>query len=621
MKGRFIQMQLWTKDQVLLEALEILKEDLGVTLDATGIEVIWHPISSQEVRLRQDGQSLIIETRDLPHCLQAIFTWLKKPEENLTWSYHFEQNGLMLDNARNAVTSVSMVKYLLRKMAMMGHTWYMLYMEDNYELDNYPYFGAYRGRYSKEHLKELDQYANRLGIELVPCIQTLAHLNQFFAWEHENSRFSDIEFVLNVGREATKTLIREMLTTLRECFTTKQIHLGMDEAYNLGRGHFLDEFGYQDKTTIMLNHLEFMLGLCQEIGWEPMIWDDMFFSWYNQIEEEDKIQIPKGIKLMYWDYYNVNESHYRDRIRFRGQIAEELYFAGGAWRWTGFSPHHKKTLYTSQAALTACKKEGVKKVMATAWGDDGSEAPFEVVLFGLVLYAHLDQGDYDETVFNQLLVDYTGMSLAEWLWQGEFDLLDSFDEMKALDVTPSKYLLYQDLLLPRFMKEIQLLQVDYGKAMLDLANRFERLESGSKLVNRLYVELAKTLAIKWNLPLRIWEAYHAGDKAQLRQIVKQDLVELEERLMALCQARRDVWLEEANPMGLEILEHRFGSMMMRTKTTGLRLLEYIEGKVHILEELEEERLEGAPSVKREEQQAINYNGALNTMSRSRATWG
>ena len=46
------------------------------------------------------------------------------------------------------------------------------YTEDTYEVEGQPYFGAYRGKYTKDEIKELDAYASMFGVELVPCIQT-----------------------------------------------------------------------------------------------------------------------------------------------------------------------------------------------------------------------------------------------------------------------------------------------------------------------------------------------------------------------------------------------------------------------------------------------------------------
>ena len=62
------------------------------------------------------------------------------------------------------------------KMAVMGLNTLLLYIEDIYEIEDEPYFGYMRGRYTQEELKQVDDYAHALGIEVIPAIQTLAHL-------------------------------------------------------------------------------------------------------------------------------------------------------------------------------------------------------------------------------------------------------------------------------------------------------------------------------------------------------------------------------------------------------------------------------------------------------------
>ena len=47
----------------------------------------------------------------------------------------------------------------------------MLYKEDTYEVNEEPYFGYMRGRYSKAEMKQIDAFARSIGITVVPCIQ------------------------------------------------------------------------------------------------------------------------------------------------------------------------------------------------------------------------------------------------------------------------------------------------------------------------------------------------------------------------------------------------------------------------------------------------------------------
>lgn len=610
-------------DQELRAAVALLKDDLAIDFVEDGLSVSVVLVDEQKIKVTESQEGLEIQAQDRPHVIQALSLMSLRHSQGkplvFEQSYAFERNGIMIDNSRNAVMTVETSKALLRKLALMGHSWCMLYLEDVYEITDEPYFGAFRGRYSKEELKELDRYALQLGIELFPAIQTLAHLNQFVFWEHEAAKYLDIDDILNVNRPETKALLEKMLSHLMECFTSKRIHLGMDEAYNLGRGSYLDEVGLEEKPAIMLKHLNFLVEVCQDQGLLPIIWDDMFFSHYSKISEgQADYQIPAGIGLMYWDYYHNTPEHYAARFDERQEIADEVLFAGGAWRWSGFTPHHQKTLLTTKPALTTAKAKGVKQVIATAWGDDGSETPFYVVMFGLVLYAYLDAHDvYDEAEFDTWLQHYTEQSLAEWLLQGELDLLPELDLESYVDVTPSKYFLYQDLLLPTFMSYIEDLGIDYGAHMERLAKHFSELETGYRQMNQFYAKYAETLALKWDLPLLIWQAYHQDDRERLALIVKEQLPALKQLLTELLAARRLVWLQEAKAFGLEVLDYRFGAMIIRVDIVSERLQAYLDGDIDVIEELLEPRLAYDP---RQDKRAMSYNRTASIMSRSRYSW-
>lgn len=79
---------------------------------------------------------------------KTVFTKTETP--------NFTQNGSMFDVARNMVFRPEIIKAIFRKQAMMGLNFFMLYLEDVFEVPEYPYFGHMRGRYSKTELKELD---------------------------------------------------------------------------------------------------------------------------------------------------------------------------------------------------------------------------------------------------------------------------------------------------------------------------------------------------------------------------------------------------------------------------------------------------------------------------------
>lgn len=137
---------------------------------------------------------------------EALLEAMKQIPEKNQETVYFERNGFMLDCSRNAVFTVEKVKSVIRTLAKMGMNVLMLYTEDTYEVPGEPYFGSYRGRYIKAEIQEMDAYASMFGIELVPCIQTLAHLHNALKWPGKN-KIKDSTDVLIVGKEETNLYI------------------------------------------------------------------------------------------------------------------------------------------------------------------------------------------------------------------------------------------------------------------------------------------------------------------------------------------------------------------------------------------------------------------------------
>ena len=125
----------------------------------------------------------------------------------------FRRFGTMIDCSRNAVMTVDTIKKWIDITGDIGYNTVMLYMEDTYEIKGEPYFGHHRGRYSVEELREIDDYAFEKGMEFIPCIQTLAHLNGIFHWKEYTSKIWDCTDILLAEEQATYDLIDKMFRT------------------------------------------------------------------------------------------------------------------------------------------------------------------------------------------------------------------------------------------------------------------------------------------------------------------------------------------------------------------------------------------------------------------------
>src|SRR5687768_17416729 len=240
----------------LQDGFSLIKEKLGLELAPDGLPLrVEKIIDGIEVQL-QDGCGSIRFAERI-HFFRALGLFVeeaRKAEQfRLVEKPQFTTIGVMADMSRNAVMTVDSIRTLLREMAVMGLNVLMLYTEDTYTIESEPYFGYMRGRYTAQELEACADYAEALGIEIVPCIQTLAHLEHFLKWSTGGRDLVDTKGVLLVGSDATYQLIEKMITAISVPLRSKRIHIGMDEAMGVGRGRYLDLYGHHDGFDIITN--------------------------------------------------------------------------------------------------------------------------------------------------------------------------------------------------------------------------------------------------------------------------------------------------------------------------------------------------------------------------------
>lgn len=506
----------------------------------------------------------------------------------------FTDLGIMLDCSRNAVLNIENAKKLIRLLAIMGYSSVQLYTEDTYEIEGEPRFGYLRGRFSKEQLKELNYYASCFGIELIPCIQTLAHLNSIFRWT-EYADIHDIDDVLMADEPKTYDLIEKMFKTISECFYSRRVNIGMDEAFRLGRGKHQDKYGTQERTQIMLRHVNKVNEIAQKYGFTCMMWSDMFmrtamasYSLSAKISQEIKNTIPNNISLVYWDYYSSQVSHYDEIFNLHKQINNEIVFAGGAWNWTGHIPNNSFSIRACTSAITSCLKNDIKRMFLTLWGDDGAEGSFYSLLPTLVNVAEQAYGNSDMEKIKQAFLRVSNISYDNFM---AVDLLNKFEERhKDILTNPSKYYLFTDCFTDLFLNDIS------SEYKTNLLKAFEMLKKSEKdkeygYLFKLFKILAQILYIKYDLSIDTRSAYNSNNKYQIKKLIKQRYIPLVKLIKKFHEANYVRWHKENKPHGFEILDYRLGGLVYRIKYYVKTLQQFVKGKITNIELLEEEILD------------------------------
>ncbi|MBI4978524.1 MAG: beta-N-acetylhexosaminidase [Spirochaetes bacterium] len=512
----------------------------------------------------------------------------------------FSLINVMVDVSRNAALTVETTKDMLRRFALMGINSFMLYTEANYEVPGEPFWGYNTGGYSIKELQELDAYASKLGIEMFPCIQMLAHLRRALQWPAYGG-VKDTETVLMVGEEKTYALLDKILGAAMLPYKSKRVHIGMDEAWDLGQGNFLRKNGYKTHFELMRTHLTRVMDIARKHGVKPMMWADMFFragsktgAYYDLdviVPDDVKAVIPPEMQLVYWDYYHDDEDFYKKFIDRHLELSPNPpVVATGAQTWTRFWTHYEYALSTIDPFMKAAKAKGVKEAIMTVWGDDGNECDYYSFMPVMQYYAdHAFNDTVDMKTSAVNLLGSCDITYDDWKTAGTIDRPKNMLS-GHLQTNVSKFLLWEDPLFGMLQPIISPSIVNHFTRIAD------ELESAAKKKgaydSRLAfpAALARVLSVKSDFPRRLQKAYKAKDNAALRVMLKKDIPFLRQSITKLWKIHRAMWMATYKPQGWETIESRYGGLLLRFTTLAERVSAYTAGRIGRIEELEGKRL-------------------------------
>ena len=506
----------------------------------------------------------------------------------------YKHFGIMLDCSRNAVMKPEEIKKFIDLMVKMGYDSLELYTEDTFEVKDEPYVGYLRGRYTGDELKDIDAYARSKGVELIPCIQTLAHFTAMSRWGCEFSDIFDINDILLIDEEETYKFIERLFATCAENFTSRHINIGMDEAHFVGLGRYLDRHGYQDRFEILLRHLGRVVEIAKRYGFKPHMWSDMFFRLATKgkyggkgvrIPEQVRIKVPEEVGLAYWDYATKTEERYDDMFTAHEEFNRPIWFAGAAWSWEGFAPYNSISLCAMKAAMKQVEKHGVENVLITMWGDNGGECSYYSLLPSLYATRQYALGNYDQASIEKGFKELFGYEFSDFM------LLDLPDRTKknADGLTGGshcKKMLYNDPFLgladPFVITEGETPYGEYAKKLMETSVKMGEYA----YIFRSLSKLCSLMEIKKDFGLNVRKAYQAGDKKALKSLVK-DLGVSVKRLDSFYEEFKALWMKENKPFGWEIQDIRLGGLRTRFLTCKKTLELYLKGKTDKIPELEE----------------------------------
>ncbi len=587
------------KNKELMNQIEYIKNNKNFKLFDSDLNICFE--TKDEFSLSKNNLDVTVTYYKKSQIFKALFlieAHLNEPRYSFKEGYKLNNLGVMIDCARNAALNINTVKRLIVDLALIGYDSLQLYFEDCIEVLNEPLIGYMRPKYTISELQDIDYFASLFGIEVIPCIQTLAHYNQIFRYR-EYQTIKDIDDILLAGDDRTYEFLDNVFKTMRLCFRTDKININMDEAMNIGRGKYYDLHGEENHHEVFIKHKNKVLDIAYKYRFKPMMWSDMYFrsknnNQYYVFDKDNNLKFEKETKdvgLIYWDYYHTSKDVYDIMFKLHKKITDNIIFAGGIWTWRGYLPCLNLTETTMNEALSECKHHKIKDIFFTVWGDNGNECFKSTIMSSLIyLESRLKDERFTIKEVNNRSLVLLGYKYNEFLKLDSPNYLNN-EEAKFFNSNPTKYLLYMDPLLSIFDKQLK--NKDYKTFFLNEYKMLNRLSKRDNMYSNLFkneANLCRLLAYKAPLNLKLKNAYDSKDKTTLKECLE-DTRKAIKYLKTFKSLYEEMWKDEYKPSGLEVVQIRLGGVYERLEYLKNELTRYLNNPSYIIQELELDRMD------------------------------
>lgn len=579
-------------EQKYIDALKLTKSQLEITFDG---EIEFK--QSDCLRVYNAVEKVVVEYSELCEVYRGFSFVDRVLKENIKIEQKKRASirGTKADCSRNGVLTNDAVRELIIDTAAMGYNLLILYTQDTYEVPEYEYFGHKRGAYSKEDLKGFAEFAALFGMEFTLHIQTLGHLQKVNSWPCFAEYFES-ESILMPESPKTYEFIENEIKAVADVCTSEYLLIGMDEAYGVGRGRYLDENGYTDRKILFSRHVEKVCEICKKYGFKAVIPTDMYFvmesgRYYSnntRLSKEMVEKMPDNLVFEWWDYYfqpdendvieNMNIAHV--------ETGHETWYCCGAWCWHGITPKNYYSNYVTPNAIEISLKHGIDAIVDFTFGDDGGECPIFGVMPTIMRTAEQLYGQTDQEELNRRSMELFGISFDDYMkLDAVCRLGDEYDYRDRCPSTLEKAILYNDIMIGLMNDNIK---------HFDLETKFaEDAKSIREVKSNRYAELFETQAAYadfldayWDLPIKVKEAYKTGNKATLKVFCEENIPDALAKLEKFHDTFNKQWHRFCKPIGFEVQQVRLGGVMLRLKASRERILQYVNGEIDALIELE-----------------------------------
>lgn len=304
----------------------------------------------------------------------------------------FQRRGVLIDVSRTKIPTMETLRALVDTLARLKVNELTLYTEHTF---------AYRGHESvwrnaspitPDEARALDDHCMQRGIALVPNQQSLGHMHRWLTHpryrmlaevpegvQHAFSRRIE-PFSLCPSDPDVLALLADLYDQLLPCFRTRELDVGLDETFDIGRGRSRAACAERGTTSVYLEHVRAVHRLAAERGRRIHMWGDIVLQ-----SPERAAELPDDVTLRLWGY---DADHDFDRdVRAAHASGRAFYVCPGTSSWQSIAGRTANMRANVASAARAGVRGGAHGYLVTDWGDRGHLQPLSVSYAGWLLGA------------------------------------------------------------------------------------------------------------------------------------------------------------------------------------------------------------------------------------------
>ncbi len=299
-------------------------------------------------------------------------------------SYSFR--GIQLDLSRGRVLKVNSLKRWIRWIAGMKGNFLSLYIEPHVIYwKRHPALRKNHDVLLREEIIELDRYAKKYNIQLIPGFQTLSHMERILSipeYSHLSERNDEFITICPVLSE-TKKLLQDFFEELCPLFSSKYFNAGFDECLPFEKSLKI----HPEKTPvdIFLTHLQWVYRQLKKSGKQMMIYADTLWRNYPFVlkeHPEKEKEIPRDVILLNWQY--EPQESYPSMECFSKMGFKQIILSGALDSRRIFPRIYRANEGLRKWLKNIKNKPGILGVVSTSWGNHYHRNPPENSLYSLM---------------------------------------------------------------------------------------------------------------------------------------------------------------------------------------------------------------------------------------------